>query len=106
MKMKISKIVFCLVFLFSFLFSIRVDAKTYTLKENLVGKYINDCKIVDVYFVPDYGTYTSAQHFIIFCYNERVNKLLAYGYYDYEYVADLSSKEMSELIVKFKIDKE
>lgn len=106
MKMKISKIVFCLIFLFSFLFSTTIDAKTYTLKENLIGKYINNCKIVDVYFISDYGKYTTAQHFMIFCYDEKVNKLFAYGYYDYEYIADLSSKEMGELIVKFKINKE
>lgn len=91
--MKISKIVFCLVFLFI------STAQAHYVENKLIGKYYKGCQIIEVVFVPGQRSY-EMDHYIIICMDKRNGILKQYNVYDFVYEDNMTSRDLYKLINK------
>lgn len=93
---KLAIFIFCLLCLFFNIKDVNADSSKLDLKQLLLGKVIDNCKIVDVIYVPSQYTYDLEAHYEIFCFTKT--ELRLYTFFDYKYLRNLSENEMNNLL--------
>lgn len=93
---KLAIFIFCLLCLIFNIKDVNADLLKLDLKQLLLGKVIDNCKIIDVIYVPSQYKYDTKAHYDIYCFTE--NTLRRYSFYDYQYPRDLSNVEMLKLL--------